>query len=577
MAFENYYVSVGGIRKWLENCDLSSFTVNDLASTYRCRTINNSETDPLLEYNMELSYGDAGFEEWKNVFGFFIYDSTTGDFTGKILWYRIYCYIHQVIDPSDNYIWAFEHKWSIFDSETQQYNDIVSGPNPAASGGAHQLRLPSCKIIFSKMTETYQSEEQDMFYGGLMTYKYFEGLTIAEGNAIALPSKAGLESLGYTINPEEYVADPDFGPESEDGGYGPDPGGGPGGGSGGPGPTFDGASDNWSDTPIKPGPLAFGLLNMYKCDVGALLNLGRDLFPEITWPPSSGFSDLIEWLGNVIKAFSDSIWNKGLIDYIVSIHLVPIDVNGGSLEDIKIGPRTMTGILARPITSDVIEVDCGSVKIDEYYTNYVDYMTQCSVYIPYYGMVSIKPEYWQSAELQLKYLWNVMDGSFIAQLFSTVTRHQKPCKTMIGQYSGNACVHMPLSGSNYAAMFAQLAGAAGGAAAGIASGNVALAATSAMNYAGSIGGVGNMEQSNAYNASSAFYGHARPYLIIERPISHFPQRYNVEKGLPLLKTKTIGSCRGFTTAEDIILDGIPCTQAEKEKIRSYFRSGVIIK
>lgn len=371
---------------------------------------------------------------------------------------------------------------------------------------------------------------------------------------------------------------PQFGPEGEPGGYGPaEPGSGSTGGSGGPGPTFDGVSDPWLDTPIKPGVLTFGLLNIYDCDGGALSNLGRDLFPEITWPSSASFSDIIEWLGNVIQAVSDSIWNKDLIDYIVSIHLIPVDVTSGALEDIKVGPRTMTGILARPITSDVIEFDCGTIHVDEYYTNAIDYMTSCKLFLPYFGIVPLKPEFWQSADLQVKYVWNIMDGSFVAKVYSTIKRHQSPCKTLIGQYSGCACVHMPLSGANYANMFAQLAGASAGLAAGAASGNVAIAATSAMAIGNSPASVGEMQQSNAYNASSAFYGHARPYLIIERPISHYSTRYNIEKGMPLLVSKTIGSCSGFTTAEDIILDGIPCTEAEKEKIRNFFKTGVIIR
>ena len=374
-------------------------------------------------------------------------------------------------------------------------------------------------------------------------------------------------------SPDGTPVSPEYGPGSEPGGYGP--GSGSAGGSGGPAPTFDGTSDPWVDTPTKPGVLSFGLLNVYKCDQGALTNLGAELFPEITWPPTTGFSDLIEWLGKTIQAFSDSVWNKGLIDYIVSVHLLPVDVQGGSLEDIKIGPRTMTGILARPISNDVIEIDCGSVHVDEYYTNYIDYMTVCHVYIPMYGMVSIKPEYWQSADIRLKYLWNVMDGSFIAKLYSTITRHQSPCTTMIGQYSGSACVHMPLSGANYANMFAQLAGGLGGAAAGVASGNVAMAATSAMNYAGSFNNVGNMEQSNAYNASSAFYGHSRPYLIIERPVSHFSTKYVSECGLPVLVSKKIGACSGLTICDNPILN-FACPDDEAEAIKNALREGVIV-
>lgn len=380
---------------------------------------------------------------------------------------------------------------------------------------------------------------------------------------------------------------PQFGPASEDGGYGPaDPGSGGTGGSGGPGPTFDGTSDPWVDTPTKPGVLSFGLLNLYKCDNGALNLLGETLFPTIVKPPAppqTGVTDWVkwsgevaEWIGNVIFAVSDSIWNKDLIDYIVSVHLIPVAVTGGNLEDIKVGPRTLTGILARPIEEDVIEFDCGTVHVDEYYTSYIDYTaTRCRLYIPFYGMITIKPEYWQSADISLKYLWNVMDGSFIAKVYSTITRHQSPCTTMIGQYSGAACVHMPLSGANYASMFSQLTGAAGGMAMGAASGNVAMAATSAMALPGALST--DMQTSNAYNASSAFYGHARPYLIIERAISHFPTNYSVEKGLPLLVTKTIGSCLGFTIAESPILDGVPATLEEKERIKQFLQNGVIIK
>ena len=573
MAFENYYVSVGGIRKWLENCNLSAYNVNDFSSTYRTRESLGGNTDPLLEFNMPLSQGDGSFEEWVNVFGFFLYDKDTGEFANKILWFRIYCYQLQVVDPSDVFIWNFQQGWFIFDTATSTYTQIVTSPNVGNSAGAHQLKLPTCKIVFSKCVETYQQLSQNMYYGGLSMCSYYEGVEIYQSTAVALPEISGLRQLGYIIKPDEIIADPDYGPESDEDGYGPDEGGGSGGGSGGPSPTFDGESDNWIETPIKPGVLSFGLLNIYKCDTGALINLGRDLFPEITWPSSSSFSDIIEWLGNVIQAISDSIWNKDLIDYIVSVHLVPIAVTGGNLEDIKIGPRTMTGILARPISEDVIEFNCGTIHVDEYYTNYVDYMTTCRVYLPFYGMVTIKPEYWQSADLQIKYLWNVMDGSFTAKIYSTVKRHQKPFTAMIGQYSGNACVHLPLSGGNYASMFASLAGAAGGIATGLATGNVATAATSAM----TLGNAGEMQQSNPYNASSAFYGHSRPYLIIERPVSHFSSRFPKEKGLPLLKAKTIGSCNGFTQAEDIILDGIPCTQAEKERIRALFKSGVIIR
>ena len=370
-------------------------------------------------------------------------------------------------------------------------------------------------------------------------------------------------------DPSGEEVDPDLGPESEPGGYGPG-----GGGSGGPGPTFDGTSDPWIDYPKLPGIAGLGLVNLYKCDVGSLVNLGAELFPDIHFPTS--LSDV----GAVIAAVSDSIWNSKLIDYIVSAHIVPIDVDTGSaaLEDIKVGTRTMTGILARKITDDVVEFDCGTVKIDEYYTNFVDFLgSVCHLYLPFYGMIELKPEYWQSATVSVKYLFNVIDGSFVAQVMSEIDRHQSPCKIMVGQYTGCACVHVPMTGSEYASMFGGMIANAGGMAAGVSTGNAALAATSALNMSSGLGSGGGAQMSNAYNASAGFYGYPAPYLMIERQISQFSARYPQEKGFPLLVAKTIGACRGFTTAEDIILDGIHCTSEEKERIRNYFKTGVIIR
>lgn len=374
--------------------------------------------------------------------------------------------------------------------------------------------------------------------------------------------------LGGSIPEEEF--DPDFGPEGEEGGYGPTPGGGGGGGAGGPGPTFDGTSDPWVDYPLKPGIAALGLVNLYKCDTNSLVNLGAELFPDIHWPTS--LSDV----GEVLAAVSDSIWNSKLIDYIVSAHIVPVDVTGGNLTDIKVGTRTMTGILARPITDDIVEFDCGTLHVDEYYTNFVDYSgSRARLYLPFHGMVDLKPEFWQSADLHVKYLFNVIDGSFVAQVFSTVTRHQVPFTSLIGQYTGCACVHVPMTGAEYASMFSGMIANAGGFVGGLATGNYTAAATSAIGINASMGAGGNAQMSNAYNASAGFYGHPCPYLIIERQVSHFSNRFNKENGLPLIKSMRVGDCTGLTICEDVILNFGTTEEIGKEIINA-LKEGIIL-
>ena len=388
-------------------------------------------------------------------------------------------------------------------------------------------------------------------------------MAMAEGN-IFVASETGFKALMDNTMPQETEADPGLGPESEPGGYGPG-GGGTIGGIGGPDPTFDFSSDPIDITPLPPSISSLGFTNIYKCDTGALTMLGATLFPDV-----SGSTDV--W--TAIVALSDSIWNSKLIDYVVSIHMVPCDVPAGSPEDIKIGTRTLMGIQGAKVTSDYVEVDLGNLKVDEAYTSFADFnCTRARLFLPFYGFVEIKPEYWQSATLNVMYRINVIDGSFLAIVKSTVNRHQPEMASIVGQYSGCACIHCPASGVSYASMFGGMVSNGAGVGISMASGNVAGVASSALNMAAS--SQGNMQHSNPYNASASIMGHAYPYLLIERPVSQFPTKYGSEQGYPLWVTKTLSSCKGLTICDNPVLN-FGCTEEEGKAIIAALKEGVIL-
>lgn len=570
MAFENTIFADIGLFRELHGGTVTDVTrqdINGYMRYYEQNTVNPAFSAG--GFSGTLGEAQIPQGEWHNLFGFALKQNDV--FTGKYAVCR--CYGSTVsIAPAD--IRRIYHiQWYLYDPEaTQQYTAIASYFVESDMSPIGQIKIAACtcSVMFRVEHGTFWGEEQNVIYGGL----YFKGTGIHNLDTYQCAS-IGLQGIGLTthlgaydpIDTEGIIFDPDFGPESEEGGYGPTDPGGSGGGSGGPGPTFDGVSDPWIDYNLKPGIAALGLVNLYKCDAGSLVNLGAELFPDIHWPTS--LSDV----GEVLAAVSDSIWNSKLIDYIVSAHIIPVDVTGGNLEDIKVGTRTMTGILARAITDDIIEFDCGTIHIDEYYTSFVDYMTRCRLYLPFYGFINLKSEYWQSADLQVKYRFNVIDGSFVALVYSTVSRHQKPFKSLIGQYTGCACVHVPMTGASYASMFGGMISGTAGMVAGLATMNPALAATSAINVAAS--SAGNMESGGSYNASAGFYGHPCPYLIIERPVSHFSQRYNIESGLPLIKSMTIGSCSGLTICEDVVLNFGVTDEIGKEIIAA-LKEGVIV-
>lgn len=401
-------------------------------------------------------------------------------------------------------------------------------------------------------------------YGlGVISNYYKDGIMKqCQGDEFVTTEAGFISMLGFEPDGKEY--NPDMGPASEPGGYGPG-GGGAIGGVGGPQPTFDFTSDPFTLSTLPPGISELGFINIYKCGIGALTALGATLFPDV-----SAATDVM----TAITALSDSIWNSKLIDYVISIHMIPCNVAAGNDEDIKIGTRTLTGIQGAKISSDYVEVNLGSLKIDEAYTSFADYASsRARLYLPFYGFVEIKPEFWQSATLSIKYRFNVVDGSFIATVTSHVNRHQPDFDALVGQYSGTACIHCPASGVSYASMFGGMISNSAGLGLSMASGNIAGVASSAINLAQT--SQGNMEHSNAYNASAAVMGHRKPFLLIERPVSQYPTRYAAEVGYPLAVTKRIGACSGLTICEDPVLN-FGCSEAEGKAIIAALKEGVIV-
>lgn len=477
-----------------------------------------------------------------------------------------------------------------------QYNNPVPSPSLCLmgySGGTRQVRFFVARKEISGGTITYTSVSversfaesanlKDSFlylvggmfsigstgitYGIGLTCNFYNqsGTMVQCAGEIFLTNETGWKAVTTGHMPDGKEVDPDLGPASEPGGYGPG-GGGAIGGEGGPGPTFDFTSDPFTLDPLPPSITELGFVNVYKCSSWALNALGATLFPDV-----AASTDV--W--TAITALSDAIWNSKLIDYVVSIHMIPGDVAAGNDEDIKIGTRTLTGIRGAKVTSSYVDIDLGSIKVDELYTSFADYTsTRCRLFLPYYGFVEIKPEYWQSASINIKYRISVIDGAFVAIVTSTINRHQPTFNAMIGQFSGTACIHCPASGVSYASMFGGMVSNGAGLGVSMAAGNIAGVASSAINLAQT--SQGNMAHSNAYNATASLMGHKTPFLLIERPVSQYPTRYAAEVGYPLWVTKRIGGCSGLTICEDAKLN-FGCSEEEGKAIIAALKEGVIV-
>lgn len=367
------------------------------------------------------------------------------------------------------------------------------------------------------------------------------------------------------FNFEDIIEKSDeYGTYSEGGGYG--------------GGSFDDSSDAFG-LPSLPtlGVSEAGFVNVYKATAGQLVGFADDLFPDFEMPTPStkeGIDGVVENLNNVASVlgfFADSYLNKGLIDYVIDCHIVPVAPTVTTNTGIKVGYKTFDYNPSK-VTRDYVEFDCGTLQIAEYYQNFLDYEgTRCKMYCPFIGFVDIKPEWFQSGSLRLVYHFNIIDGSCIAFVIATSSKSQLK-NTVVATFGGNCCVHMPITGLNYSSMISGILGGAGKVLSGIQGGGIGQIAR------GVEQGVlarPTLEQSNGYNAGMSFMCYRRPYLLIERPVASFSKDYPKEQGLPLNVTKKLGSIKGFTTCSAPVVDNFHCLEEEKEMIKQALIEGTI--
>lgn len=380
--------------------------------------------------------------------------------------------------------------------------------------------------------------------------------------------------------PEGEPYSPEYGPGSEPGGYD----------GGGYGEAINTPSDNIVKTnPPTLGASSPGFLNLYKISSAELSQLGEALFPAPAVPDVSQITDVQSGFGvlvDTLYTFIQNSWNGKLLDYVVDCHILPVDVPTSGTADISCGGKWLIHPGTNPpvkynaatVSANYVTVSCGEIQIPLNYKNFMDFAgVRCKLYLPCYGFVDIPPEYWNGGHLAVSYDFNVIDGSFVACVYTT-PHFGDVVYSLIGQYSGVAVTHIPIRGQDYSQVVSGIEASGAGIAAGIATGNFGMTAGAVVSGLSNLmAGKPGLVNNGSANSSSSMLMHKKPYLLIEYPTPQFSAKYPSERGLPLNTVAKLGAYKGFTVAEDPVLDGIPCTEREKERIRAALKSGLIFK
>ena len=288
------------------------------------------------------------------------------------------------------------------------------------------------------------------------------------------------------------------------------------------------------------------------------------------------------------KIFADPM------DCLLGFNMLPVAIPHGTAVSVRVG-NISTGIQMNPATSQWVEVDCGSLSIGDAFGNYLSYApyTKFSMYLPYVGMVELSTDDVVGKTLSLVYHVDVLSCACVAYL--------KCGDSVLYQFTGSCGYSIPVSGNDFRATIANIvsitatvAGAVvtGGAAAGITAGTTAKAAAKAarMKAAQSAAAIGDaasisknvmgskpeIHRSGAIGGSAGILGMQKPFLIVEYPNPCKPKKQYHYTGYPSFVTVKLDDISGYAEFEEILIEGVPCTEAEQTMIKDLCKGGIFL-
>ena len=319
-----------------------------------------------------------------------------------------------------------------------------------------------------------------------------------------------------------------------------------------------------------------GFVSQYQIEKNELKKLCSYLWSSSFWE-------------NVGKLFSDPK------DIIMGISIFPLTPTTGSRKTIKAGGIT-TNASGYPLSNQFERYPFGSVKIkkrlvsidgnevDEDDGIYFDYspFTSIKIYIPYCGEHDLAPDDVMGKTLQLDYTVDHLSGMCCAHLTIIDPENERPDECHYN-FTGQMGVQIPISAEDFGGFYRAMlsSGAAiGSTIATIATGGMTapLAVSAAANAVGNVANMGkDVQYTSGGGSISGSLGSNYPYITITEPNVFMAKNQPHYTGYPMYATTKLKNLRGYTEVMAIHLDGLSCTESERETIREQLSKGVVIQ
>lgn len=284
-----------------------------------------------------------------------------------------------------------------------------------------------------------------------------------------------------------------------------------------------------------------------------------DAFGSWLW---TTWSDASIWQ-TIQKLFNDPM------DGIIGLHELYATpaLNGSST--IRCGYMD-SGVASALVGTRYTTINCGTIIVEEYYQNYLDYSpyTQVYVYLPFIGIMPLSADDIIGNAVNIKYHIDSYTGCCIALI--TVAR--SGYSSTVYQFEGNCAVEIPITSGYQSALMSGLLAVAGTAI----SGNPSVGLTAA--HVGRAGlGKNAVQHSGSFGSSYGAMGVKIPYIIVRRPVQKKVNNYSLSYGYPAHKMVFVGNCQGYLRVREVRVMSTTATNVEKEMIVAALKEGVYVK
>lgn len=287
--------------------------------------------------------------------------------------------------------------------------------------------------------------------------------------------------------------------------------------------TIDGTPDiRYSDldAQIKHGTYSNGVLSITPKDVYGSITVTARAIQSTPTPSDYGAAKAYNVTKEKLDAIADWFYSVGTVDiskYVYSLKRFFVDIPKADIVTVHFG-KNDTNVSAPLINVDSLDIDCGTIKIDETYKNAVDYQSDIKFYLPFVGVINIEPKYVMGETVSLVYHVNTISGDCVASLYVNGIE--------IGRSSGSMAYDIPFV-------------------------------------------LNDVVKNDIGKTSPEYLANPTPSVTIATPI--YNEQYTVNNYI----RDTISNHHGYCEFKNAAIS-VGCTDTEYKMINSYLESGVII-